>query len=74
MLQGGYFTNLGGSNGSGGSNGLTNDIYVDSNGNIIYAPFDPIFVDDNNNVFLSQDEKNAQIFTEEGKLFVEKVV
>ena len=74
MLQGGYFTNLGGSNGVGGSGGSSNDIYVDSDGNIVYAPFDPIFIDDDNKVFLSQDEKNARIFLEEGKLFVEKVV
>lgn len=72
MLQGGFFSL--GSSGSGGSGGSSNDIHVDSEGNILYAPFDPIYIDDDNKVFFSQDEKNGRFYLEDGKIFAERLV
>lgn len=75
MLQGGYFIQgSGGSSGGGIGGGNSNDIYVDSDGNIIYMPFDPIFIDEDNRVFLSQEERNGRIYMENNKLFVERLI
>jgi len=73
MLQGGYFSISGGLSGSS-SNNSTDNIYVDSEGNIIFAPFDPVYIDDENRVYLSDDEKNGRFYLEDGKIYVERLV
>ncbi len=73
MLQGGYFSISGVLSGSS-SNNSTDNIYVDSEGNIIFAPFDPVYIDDENRVYLSDDEKNGRFYLEDGKIYVERLV
>lgn len=74
MLVGGYFSNGSGSGSGSGMGGSSDNVQLDSEGNIIFAPFDPVFVDDDNRVFLSQEDKNGRFYLEDGKLFVERLV
>lgn len=75
MLQGGFFIGgIGGGNGSGGVGGSSSDVYLDNEGNIIYAPFDPIYIDDNGDIFLSEENKNSRLYIEDEKIFAERLV
>lgn len=68
MLQGGFFIG-----GKGSSNGMSEDVYLE-NGNIIFSPTDPIYVDENNNVFFDDENKNARIYSDGTSIYVEKVI
>lgn len=49
------------------------DVYLD-NDSIMFSPLDPIYVDDNENVFFSLENKNAYMFSDvDGRVFVRVV-
>lgn len=68
MLQGGFFIS-----GKGSSSGNSEDVYLE-NGNIIFSPTDPIYVDENNNVFFDNKNKNARIYSDGTNIYAEKVI
>ncbi|WP_317958030.1 hypothetical protein [Oceanobacillus kimchii] len=70
MISGGYFI---GSNLSSSSLSGVDEIY-EENGSIIYNPTDPIYLDDENNVFFNNDNSNAKLYVEEMKVYVERVI
>ncbi|PAV30183.1 hypothetical protein CIL05_06865 [Virgibacillus profundi] len=70
MLGRGYFLGSASSDGSSGNE----DVAIDSNGNIVFTPVDPIHIDANGNVFYSQENKNAYMYSDSsGNVFVKAV-
>lgn len=72
MMGNGYF--LGGVGSSGASGGKSEELLLDEKGNIIFAPFDPIYIDENDNVYFDDDNKNSRMYIENNKIYVERVV
>ena len=70
MLQGGYY--IGGIGGLTQS-GKSEDVFLE-NGKIIFSPVDPIYIDDNGDIFLDNGNKNARIYADAAGIFIEKVV
>lgn len=70
MFRGGYYI---GSNLSESSSLGKDDVYKE-NESIIYNPTDPIYLDDENNVFFNNDNSNAKLYVEEMKVYVERVI
>lgn len=69
MLASGYFLNQFSTLIDGQS-----DVFMDGE-KIIFSPIDPIFVDENNNVYFSSEKKNAYMYSDSnGKVFVKVVV
>lgn len=68
MLQGGFFLS-GGGDGAGGHE----DVYLD-NGEIVFAPVDPIYIDDQGDVFFDNKNKNARMYMDGNNIFVERVI
>lgn len=72
MFTGGYFINKKGI-GSGSSHGGHEDVYIED-GDIIFSPVDPIYIDENQNVFFSKGNNNAYMYADNnGKVFVKEV-
>lgn len=72
MFEGGFFIGSRGGNGSSGSS--HEDVYLD-NGNVVFSPIDPIHVDENGDVFYSQENKNSYMYSDvDGKIFVKAVI
>lgn len=72
MMGNGYFSRYFG--GEDTSAGKSEDIVMDSDGNIIYSPIDPIFIDENSEVYFNTENKNAKIYTENNEIYVERVI
>lgn len=70
MLEGGFFLN--GYGDSSGSSGYE-DVYLD-NGKIVFSPIDPIYIDDQDNVFFDNENKNSRMYIDGNKIFVVRVV
>ncbi|MBM7598104.1 hypothetical protein JOC34_000461 [Virgibacillus halotolerans] len=70
MLGQGYFLGGFGSSrtGSGGE-----DVKLED-GNIIFSPTDPIYIDENDNVYFDEENKNSRMYIEDNKVYVEQVV
>ncbi len=70
MLEGGFFLSRRGSvSGSGGYE----DVYLDD-GEVVFSPLDPIYVDEDENVYYSKENKNAYMYTDSnGNVFVKVV-
>lgn len=68
MLSKGYFSI--GSSGSGESSSNVSE----ENGNIIFDPTDPIYIDEQNKVYYSNTERNSVLYLEMDKIFATKVV
>lgn len=72
MLSRGFF--LGGGNPTGGGNNSGSDSVYEKDGNVYFQrEVDSIFVDDEQNVFLSHENKNALIVEKDGKLYARVV-
>jgi len=70
-MQSGYF--IGGVGSNGGSSAGGEDVYLED-GEIVFAPVDPIYIDDNNNVFYDHEDKNSRMFMIGLDVFVERVI
>lgn len=70
MTTNGYFLRSQGIVSGGGE-----DMDVRLNGDrIIFSPIDPIYVDENSNVFYSKENKNSYMYANsDGKIFVKVV-
>lgn len=72
MLSNGYFFGGSGSGANIGSNNGENDVF-EKDGNIIFAPTDPIYIDEDNKVFFSNENKNARMYFENENVYVERL-
>lgn len=72
MFSNGYFTSSNGGTGGGSSTSSSDISIVD--GEIFYNPADPIYIDENNDVFLSKKNANSLLSIRGGEVFVERVV
>lgn len=70
ISRGGFISNGAGGSWSGGSS--QDDVYLDKD-EIMFDPADPIYIDGDENVFFSKEDKNARMYIEGSKVYVERV-
>lgn len=72
MLGNGYFI---GSKGAGTAinDNDSSDLRLNKDGNIVYSPADPIYIDESELVYFNDEEKNAVMYMEGNNVYVERV-